>query len=347
MKTTSFSKRQIIKGGAAAAGTALFTGFPNIVRAQSREIFIGGPGIPGLTNGLFPLIERKLNVKVLFEGTNSLVNFEKMQANKSRPNMTLVMMDDPVLVMSERENLIQRLPSDLPHLADVIDSAKPRGGMWVNWCQPMASFAYNTRAVKEAPTSYADAWDPRYRDRVVLVSMRITQAIVPLLAATHHATKAPLAQCLPLWREGIARMKELRPNILQVSSNYAQAQQLNETGECDILLSPDSRSTLLRKTQGAPVDQAFPREGLFAMPAGVALVRGGPNEELGRMFINEMMSPETQAYIAQSFFSRPTNRKTVLPAGLSFPELITLDWGFFTENRNQMIEIFEREISAR
>jgi len=121
----------------------------------------------------------------------------------------------------------------------------------VNWCKPMASFAYNTRAVKEAPTSYTDAWDPRYRDRVVLVSMRITQAIVPLLAATHHATKAPLAQCLPLWREGIARMKELRPNILQVSSNYAQAQQLNETGECDILLSPDSRSTLLRKTQGA------------------------------------------------------------------------------------------------
>lgn len=347
MKTTDLSRRQVIKAGAAAAGAALVTGFPNVVRAQTREIFIGGPGIPGLTNGLFPLIEKKHNIKVLFEGTNSLVNFEKLQANKNRPNMTLVMMDDPVLVMAERENLIQRLPSDLSNLGDVIEGAKPRGGMWVNWCQPMASFSYNTRSVKEAPKSYADAWSDRYRDRVVLVSMRITQAVVPLLAATHHATGAPLKDCLPLWRNGIARLKELRPNILQISSNYAQAQQLNETGECDLLMSPDSRSTLLRKAQGAPVDQAYPKEGLFAMPAGVALVRGGPNEELGRIFLNEMMSPETQAYIAQNFYSRPTNTKTVMPAGLTFPDLIALDWGFFAENRNQMIEIFEREISAR
>lgn len=346
MSTTPLSRRRLLKIG--TAGTAMaVTGFPNVLRAQTREIFIGGPGIPGLTNGLFPLIERKHNIKVLFEGTNSLVNFEKMQANKNRPNMTLVMMDDPVLVMAERENLIQRLPGDLPNLADVPDAAKPRGGMWVNWCQPMASFAYNTRSVRQAPKSYKDAWSDQYRERIVVVSMRITQAVVPLLAATHLATGAPLAECLPRWREGIAKLKELRPNILQISSNYAQAQQLNETGECDLLMSPDSRSTLLRKAQGAPVEQAYPSEGLFAMPAGVALVRGGPNEELGRIFLNEMMSPDTQAYIAQNFYSRPTNRKTVLPSGLTFPDLIPLDWGFFAENRNQMIEIFEREISAR
>ncbi len=340
------SRRSLI-AGAGAASAALVTGFPNVVRAQTREVLIGGPGIPGLTDGLFPLIEKKHNLKVLFEGTNSLVNFEKLQANRNRPNMTLVMIDDPVLVMAERENLIERLPSNLSNLADVIDDAKPRGGMWANWCQPMCSFAYNTDAVKTAPTSYADAWSPAYRDRVVLVSMRITQAIAPLLAATHHATGAPLAKCLPLWRDGIARLKELRPNILQISSNYAQAQQLNETGECDLLLSPDSRSTLLRKKQGAPVDQAYPKEGVLAMPAGIALVKGGPNQEAGQIFLNEMMSPETQAYIAQNFYSRPTNRKTVLPAGLSFPDLITLDWQYFSENRNQMIEIFEREISAR
>jgi putative spermidine/putrescine transport system substrate-binding protein len=344
MTQTFYTRRNVLKG--AAAGAAIVFS-PAVVRAQTREIFIGGPGIPGLTNGLFPLIEKKHNIKVLFEGTNSLVNFEKMQANKSRPNMTLVMMDDPVLVMADKENLIQRLPADMPNLKDVPDSAKPRGGMWVNWCQPMASFAYNTKAVRQAPTSYADAWSDKYKDRIVLVSMRITQAIVPLLAATNLATGAPLAQCLPLWKEGIPKLKALRPNILQISSNYAQAQQLNETGECDILMSPDSRSTLLRKSQGAPVDQAYPREGLFAMPAGVALVKGGPNEELGRIFLNEMMSPETQAYIAQSFFSRPTNTKTVLPVDLKFPDLIPLDWGYFADNRSQMIEIFEREISAR
>ena len=344
--SSCISRRHLLATGA-AAGTALVTGFPNVVRAQTREIFIGGPALPGLTDGLFPLIEKKHNIKVLFEGTNSLINLEKMRSNRARPTMTLTMMDDPVLILAEREKLIKKLPADVTNLADVIPDAKPRGGMWANWCQPMCSFSYNTRAVPKGLASYAEAWEPRFKDRIVVISMRITQAIAPLLAATHHVTKKPLAQCLPEWQAGIERMKELRPNIMQISTNYPQAQQLNETGECDLFMSPDSRTTLFRKTQGAPVDQGMPREGLFAMPAGVALVEGGPNQEAGIAFINEMLSPETQAYIAKSFYSRPTNAKTVLPQGLSFPELIALDWEYFADNRTAMIERFEREVAAK
>ena len=39
--------------------------------------------------------------------------------------------------------------------------------------------------------------------------------------------------------------------------------------------------------------------------------------------------------------------KDVLPAGLSFPDLIPLDWEFFADNRNAMIERFEREVSSK
>jgi len=345
-KSTRMSRRRVLAGGA-AAGAAMVTGFPSVVRAQTREIFIGGPAIPGLTDGLFPLIEKKHNIKVLFEGTNSLINLEKMRSNKARPTMTLTMMDDPVLILAEREKLIKKLPAEITALADVLAGAKPRCGMWANWCQPLCSFSYNTKALPNGLSSYAEAWEPKFKERIIVISMRITQAIAPLLAATHHVTKKPLARCLPEWQAGIERMKELRPNIIQVSSNYPQAQQLNETGECDLFMSPDSRTTLLRKSQGAPVDQGMPKEGVFAMPAGVALVEGGPNQDAGITFLNEMLSPETQAYIAKTFHSKPTNAKTVLPAGLTFPDLIPLDWEYFADNRNAMIERFEREVSAR
>src|SRR5882724_2121441 len=343
---THITRRRLL-GTAAVAGAAAMTGFPNVSRAQTREIFIGGPALPGLTDGLFPLIEKKHNIKVLFEGTNSLINLEKLRSNQARPTMTLTMMDDPVLILAERQKLIKKLPADVTNLANVIPDAKPRGGMWANWCQPMCSFSYNTKALPNGLASYAEAWEPRFKERIIVISMRITQAIVPLLAATHYVTKTPLAKCLPEWQAGIARMKELRPNIMQVSTNYPQAQQLNETGECDLFMSPDSRTTLFRKAQGAPVDQGMPREGLFAMPAGVALVEGGPNQDAGITFLNEMLSPDTQAFIARTFYSRPTNAKTVMPAGLKFPPLIALDWEYFADNRNAMIERFEREVSAR
>jgi putative spermidine/putrescine transport system substrate-binding protein len=337
------SRRNLVIGSSALA----VTGFPNIIRAQTREIFIGGPASPGLTDGLFPQIERKLGIKVLYEGTNSLINLEKIRSNKAKPTMTLTMMDDPVLILAEREKLIKKLPADVTNLADLPASAKPRDAMWANWCQPMCSFSYNTRALPKGLESYADAWDPKFKERIIIISMRITQAIAPLLAATQFVTKKPLDQCLPDWQQGIERMKQLRPNIIQISTNAPQAQQLNESGECDLYMSPDSRTTLLRKAAGAPVDQGMPKEGVLAMPAGIALVEGGPNQDIGMAFMNEMLSPPIQAYIAKTFYSRPTNSKTVMPEGVKFPDLLTLDWEYFADNRNAMIERFEREVAAK
>src|SRR6185436_8485068 len=161
------------------------------------------------------------------------------------------------------------------------------------------------------------------------------------------ATGKPLKDSMQEWKAGFEKLKEIKPNILQVSANSPQLQQLLESGEVDLYLSPDSRTTLFRKGQGAPVEQTYPKEGVLAMPAGVALVKGGPNQDLGVKFINEMLAPDTQALIAKTFYSKPTNSKTVLADGLKFPDLVVLDWEYFTDNRAVWIERFEKEIAAR
>ncbi len=343
---TFHSSRRRLLQVAGLSSAALAT--PGILRAQTNEIFVGGPSSPGLQDVLFPLIERKHGMKILFEGSNSLINLEKIRSNRARPTMTVTLIDDPVMILAERDRLITPLRGmNIPNMADVRADSKPRDSMWVNWCQPMSSIAYNTQEMRTAPTSYAECWDPKYRDRLILISMRITQAVVPLLAATHLATGKPLSECLREADAGFEKLRELRPNILQVSSNTPQAQQLLETGEIDMFLSPDTRSVLFRKQSGAPVDQAQPREGCVAMPAGVAMVTNGPNQELGMKFINELLDPETQTIIAQTFYSNPTNTKARKPPGLNFPELVVLDWEYFADNRNKWIERFEREVATR
>lgn len=341
---SSLSRRTLLAASAGALGTTL--AMPFVVRAQPREIFIGGPASPGLTDVLFPLIERKHNFKILFEGTNSLINMEKIKANQARPTMTVTMMDDPVLILCEREKLITTLKGrNIPNLADVIPDAKPRADMWANWCQPMSSIAFNSDNVK-GMTSYAECWDRKYRQKIILISMRITQAITPLLAAAHLATGKPLVDCLKETNAGFEKLKEMKPNILQVTTNPPQAQQLLETGEIDLFLSPDSRSVLFRKMQGAPVDMSVPKEGAVAMPAGVALVTNGPNQALGELFINELLSAETQALVARTFFSNPTNPKAALPANWPLPRsMAVLDWEYFADNRAGWISRFERELA--
>jgi putative spermidine/putrescine transport system substrate-binding protein len=341
--TRGLRRRPLI--GAAAVLPMLAA--PFVVRAQPREIFIGGPASPGLTDVLFPLIERKHNFRILFEGTNSLINMEKIKANRARPTMTVTMMDDPVLILCERENLITTLNGrNIPNLADVIPAARPRASMWANWCQPMSSIAFNTENVRSIG-SYAEMWDRKFRQKIILISMRITQAITPVVAAAHLVTGKPLVDCIREFDAGFEKLKELKPNILQVTSNTPQAQNLLETGEIDLFLSPDSRSVLFRKSQRAPVDMAVPREGVVAMPAGVALVTGGPNQALGELFINELLNPETQSLVARTFFSNPTNAKAVLPANWPLPrDMAVLDWEYFADNRANWIARFERELAV-
>lgn len=342
--TSALTRRQALARGSAVA--ALAVGFPNVIRAQENEIFVGGPASPGLQEVLFPLIEEKHGFRILFEGSNSLINLEKIRSNADRQTMTVTMMDDPVLILGVRDGLITPLAGlEIPNLPDIIPEAKPQDATWVNWCQPFSSVAYNTDLVPEGITSYADCWDPRFADRIILISMRITQAIAPLCAAAHLATGVPLAESIYEADAGFEKLLEMKPNILQVTQATPQAQQLLEIGECDLFMSPDTRSVLYRKSEGAPVDQARPMEGAFAMPAGLALVKDGPNPELGMKFIDEMLNPETQALIAETFYSKPTNPNAAVPAELDL-DLAVLDWEYFTDNREAWIERWEREIAA-
>ncbi len=82
-----------------------------------------------------------------------------------------------------------------------------------------------------------------------------------------------------------------------------------------MISSAISQVALERKAAGAPVDIAVPKEGIFAMPSGVALVKGGPQPELAAGYINEMIGPEIQAKLSAATYSLPTNKDTPVPAG--------------------------------
>ena len=51
--------------------------------------------------------------------------------------------------------------------------------MWANWCQPLCSFSYNTKSLPNGLSSYAEAWEPKFKERIIVISMRITQANPP------------------------------------------------------------------------------------------------------------------------------------------------------------------------
>ncbi len=99
-------RRAVLRGGVASA---VVLGCPAILRAQTRELVVGGAAShKGWVDEIvIPAFEKKHGARVIFEGTRSLVNLEKMQKNKDKPYLSVVQMDDPVMILAVRENLLE------------------------------------------------------------------------------------------------------------------------------------------------------------------------------------------------------------------------------------------------
>ncbi|HEV3059343.1 MAG TPA: twin-arginine translocation signal domain-containing protein, partial [Vicinamibacterales bacterium] len=102
------SRRNALKG--AGAGVLAMVAAPAIVRAQAKEIVIGGAAShkPWVESIVQPFFEKKYDCKIVYEGTRSLVNLEKMQKNKDKQYLSVVQMDDPVMILAVKEGLLEK-----------------------------------------------------------------------------------------------------------------------------------------------------------------------------------------------------------------------------------------------
>lgn len=350
MHSRQISRRSILRGGVAAGGGLLLGGFgaPAILRAETKDVVIGGPaGAAKYFNAdIFPLIEKKLGVKIFYEGSNSMTNLQKLQADKAAPKISVVVMDDPVMLQAADQGLIVKLnPGAVPNLGKLVPGAVHRDGMWANYQQPWAGIAYNATKMKTPPASWTELWAPAEKGKVIIPSLGNTEGYWTLLAAAHLETGKPFKEAQYDIDAGFRKLKSLKPNLLNIYTNAPQAINLLEQGEASLIGGQFSAYTLIRKADGSPVDLAIPKEGGFAMPSGLARVTDAPAGGLADAVIDMFLSPEVQGVLAVKAFVAPTNTATPKPAG--FPDSASLfapDWAHFTKNRPAWIERWNKEL---
>lgn len=341
-----FSRRSLLKTGAAFAATLAA---PALVRAAPKEIVIGGPAGAAkyFNSDLFPVLEKKLDCKVLYEGTNSLTNLQKMQADKASPKISVVIMDDPVMLPAAAEGLITKMSaSAIPNLGKLVGDAVHQDGMWANYQKPWVGIAYSTKRIKTPPVSWAELWDAKYDSKIVVPSLSNTEGFWTLLAAAHLETGKPYKEAQYEIDAGFKKIKSLKANLLNVYTNAPQAINLLEQGEAWMIGGQFSAYTLIRKADGSPVDLAIPRDGGFSMPSGIAKVSGAPAGDLADAVIDFYLSPEAQSILAKTAFIAPTNQATPLPAG--YPDPATLfapDWAFIAKNRAGWVDRWSKEMT--
>ncbi|MCA3565509.1 MAG: ABC transporter substrate-binding protein [Methylocystis sp.] len=343
-----FGRRRVLLGGAATTIASL--AMPGILRAQTRELVIGGAAShkPWVETHVMPMFEKKYNCKITFEGTRSLVNLEKMQKNRDKPYMSVVQMDDPVMILAVREGLLEPITAaKAPNLAKLKPGTTHMDGMWANYLQPWQGVAYNTNVLKTAPASWTDALDPKFKGRIIVPSLQNTEGLPNLFMFAHLATGKPMAEAYKDIDAAFRELRKLKPNLLTVYSQMPQAFSLLEQGEAHMILGALSSFGMQRRLDGAPITMTAPKEGIFPVPSGIAVIKNGPNPDLAFAYVNELLGAEVQSKIAPPTFALPTNVDTPIPPGMPTDATIhPIDWAFVAENRNDWVKRWDREMGA-
>jgi iron(III) transport system substrate-binding protein len=177
-------------------------------------------------------------------------------------------------------------------------------GLHATVCAWLCVIGYNTGLVKreEAPRSYADLLDPKWRGKLVKAHPGYSGAI---LTATFLLSRELGWE----YFEKLAGQK-----ILQVQS-AAEPPKKIQAGERAVMVDGNDYNLALLKDKDQPVETVYPAEGTPLIIVKCGIFRNAPNPNAARLFEHFMFSAEAQQIFVDSFAHRSVHALVKEKAG--------------------------------
>jgi iron(III) transport system substrate-binding protein len=226
------------------------------------------------------------------------------------------------------------------------------GGNWTGFGLRARVLIYNTQHVKpdEAPKTLEELTDARWRGRFCVAR--------PLFGTTRsHLVSLVLALGEERAFDLLRRLREngsaggARKWI--VDGNAAARDRVVE-GYFHLGLT-DTDDVYSAQARGAPVAMVFLEQtrdwpGVYLIPNAVALINRGPNPEAGRAFIDFLLRPETEEWLAQQLARQiPVREGISVPQGsprLSGLRAAGVDYAALTARLEPLSERIDRLLSG-
>jgi putative spermidine/putrescine transport system substrate-binding protein len=346
-------RRRAVLGGAAALAAPLIVGRRG--HAAERSITVGiytGPQGDYVRQKIIPPFEAKHNCKVYTTLGVTLEQIAALRATRNNPRYSVMFVDDVGVALGKSEGLMEKLPEDkIPNMQRLLKRFHFYDGYGAGFAMSMASLAYATQSIKPLET-YAELWDPKFRQRFLMETPKATQSIYLLIAAVTLETGKPYAQAQYLIDQAWPKMEALKPNVLSIFENETAVMQLIQ-GQADVAGLFYSKSVNPYTVKGAPVAMCYPREGTFAGINTLTLVKNAPDRELGIAFINWMLDPGVQHGLAEASLAAPTisglEFKPDVAKYIAYPEskmdemgIFSPDWTFINPIRPKLLEKYNQ-----
>ncbi len=227
-----------------------------------------------------------------------------------------------------------------PSAQDIPAEFRDPGGVWTGFAaRARVIGAYKDVLTKQGypPRGIEELVHARFRDRIGIASPFFGTT------ATHMA-----ALCQALGKsQTVALLQKLKNHGLRVYPGNGPVADAVARGEILAGLT-DTDDVAIRKQAGKPVFAIYPDAmgmGTLVIPNTVALVKGGPNPEFGRMLIDFLLSRQVEEKLARARGRQMPVRDLPVPEGdmtLSQIRPMKVDWSTLPRHFDEILPELKR-----
>lgn len=212
----------------------------------------------------------------------------------------IVVASDYMVGVLQKQNLIQPIDKDSIANFKNLDPNElnlefdPGNRYSIPYMWGDACIAVDTSKIKTPIKSYADLWNPKFKNSIVVLDDEravIGMALKKLGYSINETSPKALA-------EAKKELISLKPNIKAYDSDSPKTLLVN--GEASLGFVWGTEVALARR-ENKNIQAVIPSEGLFLQQDNFTLPTGAKNKDLAEQFINFILEPEISAEISKAF----------------------------------------------
>lgn len=269
--------------------------------AQDGVVTIYTAHKSSIVDTLLPIFEQETGLKAEVVKLGSGDIMKRVQAEAGAPAADVIWS----ISGSSLTELADLLEPYTPPEFDKIDPQFIRNDAWTPYTAVVYVLAVNTDLLplENAPKTWAELADPKWDDQIASARADGSGSAMQQLQAV-----------LTLYGEekGWEEYKKIAANFVFTDSSGAVPRYVAD-GETSMGLTLEDNA-LEYALGGAPIAIVHLSDGTVATPDGVALVKGAPNPEGGKKFIDWAMSKSTQERLARDIGRRSVRVDVAGPA---------------------------------
>jgi iron(III) transport system substrate-binding protein len=263
--------------------------------------------------------ETGIEVNIVSSGSGTII--KRIQAEKDRPQGDIIWGVSRSLLQTNKAYFA---PYKSQHAAAIAAQYRDPDNLWIGTNLHVLVILHNTKMLPagEAPKSWNDLLNSRYKDKIAFTD--------PRNSGSAYSTVTMLVDQWGGADAGWQKVKTLFGNMRMLNRSSLVFQGVGK-GEYPLGVSLEYAGYLWEKN-GAPVKTIYPADGTLALMEGVAIVKGGPNPESARKFVDWVNRKDVREMILKATYRRPARSDmdlSKLPGGM--PALSSLKLAPYNE----------------